>query len=223
MRDDTEPLAQQDDSGRWTPRLYGQKWTSTTRSMVLWRLGLPARHPGAARACQLFLEGLWQDGRINLSATQHRSETCITAMVLGLLAWFDSGGTGHDRLVDYLLAEQLPDGGWNCQRDRGATHGSFQTTINVLEGLRAYAERRGARHEVTAEAEADGREFLLGHRLFRSHRTGAVVDPKMTRLSFPPSWRYDVLRALDHFRSADAPQPGAPAGRGADCSGSRIR
>jgi hypothetical protein len=31
-----------------------------------------------------------------------------------------------------------------------------------------------------------------------------VVDPAMLRLTFPPRWRHDVLRALDHFRAAGA-------------------
>jgi hypothetical protein len=115
-------LAEQDDAGRWTPRLYGRKWVSTTYSMILlWRLGLPPHNARVTRACELFLnEGLWADGGINLSATQHRSESCITGMVLGLLSWFNTADGRRERLVDYLIREQLPDGGWNCQRDRGA-------------------------------------------------------------------------------------------------------
>jgi hypothetical protein len=200
-------LAHQDDAGRWTPRLYGRKWISTTYSMLLlWRMGLPSAHPAAARSCALFLdEGLSRDGGIDLSATQHRSETCITGMVLGILCWFGATDARRERLVDHLLAEQMTDGGWNCRRDRGATHSSFHTTINVLEGLRAYASTSGPHRAATEKAEASGREFLLRHRLYRSHHTGQVVDPTMTRLSFPPYWRYDVLRALDHFQSAGAP------------------
>jgi hypothetical protein len=113
-------LAEQDDTGRWTPRLYGRKWVSTTYSMtLLWQLGLPPGNTRVDRACALFLEdGLEGDGGINLSATQHRSETCITGMVLGLPSWFDTGDPRREQLVNYLISEQLPDGGWNCQRDR---------------------------------------------------------------------------------------------------------
>jgi hypothetical protein len=32
-----------------------------------------------------------------------------------------------------------------------------------------------------------------------------VIDPVWTRFSFPPQWHYDVLRALDYFRSTAAP------------------
>ena len=53
-------------------------------------------------------------------------------------------------------------------------------------------------------AQARGREFLLEHRLFRSHRTGEVINPVFTRFSFPPRWHYDVLRGLDYFQGVKA-------------------
>src|SRR5262249_50734310 len=48
--------------------------------------------------------------------------------------------------------------------------------------------------------------FLYAHRMFRSHRTGSVIDSRMTRFSFPPQWHYDVLRGLDYLQAARAPR-----------------
>jgi hypothetical protein len=174
--------------------------------MVLLRqLGLPMDDLRAKRSCRLFLEeGLWRDGGMNLSATQKRSETCITGMVLGLLSWFKVGDRRRERLVAYLLDQQMDDGGWNCQRDRGATHGSFHTTISVLEGLRDYVEAKGPRGSEVRQAEARGREFFLKHRLYRSHRTGRIVDSAFTRFAFPPRWHHDILRTLDYFQASGA-------------------
>jgi hypothetical protein len=199
-------LSYRDAGGRWTPRLYGKKWLSTTYSLLLLRrLGLSRHEERAAESCLLFLaEGLWPDGWINLSRTIKRSETCITGMVLGLLSWFGVEDPRRERLTGYLLNEQLPDGGWNCQRYLGATHGSFHTTINVLEGLRDYVEAGGARTREVLEAEARGREFFLQHGLYRSHRTGEIVNSAFTLFSFPPRWHHDILRTLDYFRSAAA-------------------
>ena len=45
-------------------------------------------------------------------------------------------------IVDRLLAEQLPDGGWNCEAANGSTRSSFNTTICVLEALLEH-ERAG--------------------------------------------------------------------------------
>lgn len=57
---------------------------------------------------------------------------------------------------------------------------------------------------VTTE-RARGRRFLLAHRMFRSHRTGEVVDRRYTRFSYPPRWHYDLLRGLVHLADVDAP------------------
>jgi hypothetical protein len=204
-------LAHRDGNGRWTPRLYGQKWISTTYTMVLLRqLGLSPDEPRARESCQLFLdEGLWHDGGINVTVTEPHSETCVTGLVIGVLSWFGITDPRRELLVDYLLGEQMADGGWNCQRRRGAIHSSFHTTANVLDGLRDYADAAdaaGPRRAKVLMAEARGREFMLAHRLYRSHRTGAVVDRRMLRPTFPPRWRHDVLRGLDHFRAAAAPR-----------------
>jgi len=42
----------------------------------------------------------------------------------------------------------------------------------------------------------------LQHRLYRSHKTGAIFDKKMLMLSYPSRWKYDILRALDYLRNA---------------------
>ena len=88
-------------------------------------------------------------------------------------------------LVDRLLGEQLPDGGWNCEVERGATVSSFGTTINVLEGLleheraiggsarggRGTPPRRGVPARTPAvPAQVDGRGD-------RSHLARVLVSP----------------------------------------------
>lgn len=199
-------LARQASSGLWGGGLYGPKWTSTTYTMLLLRqFGLPPDHPQALKACKLLMdEGFYRDGGINFFASMQHSETCVTGMVLSILAYFYFEDERLERLVQHLCAQQMPDGGWNCNSYDGATHGSFHTTISVLEGLREY-EKRHPSH-IVAKSQEHGVEFLLVHKLFRSHRTGAVVDPRMTRFSFPPRWRYDIMRALDYFQGRNLPR-----------------
>jgi hypothetical protein len=197
-------LAMQGPSGLWGGGLYSPKWISTTYTMLLLRrLGLPPDHPQAEKACQLFLDkGFYHDGGINFFVSYSYSETCVTGMILSLLAYFRFLDARVDRLVEHLLGQQMADGGWNCDSYKGATHSSFHTTISVLEGLwMIEASNPGQRAAVRA-AQKQGREFLLAHRLFKSDRTGKVVKPEMTRFSFPPRWRYDVLRALDYFQAS---------------------
>lgn len=210
-------LAKQGADGRWARGrssdggLYTPKWTSTTYSLLTLRdFGLPPGHAGAREACRILLdEGLQKDGGVSYGTWARRTrrgETCISGMVLSLLSYFRIEDGRLETVARHLLGQQMPDGGWNCRRPRGATHGSVHTTLNVLEGLRLYELHRGRRLPAIRGAQRRGRGFLLAHRLFRSHRTGAVIKPAFTLFSFPPRWYYDVLRALDHFRAVGAPR-----------------
>ena len=210
-------LARQNPKGTWAAGrssgggLYSPKWISTTYTMLTLRdLGLPANNRQARRACTLLLEGgLRPDGGIDYGTWAEwtgRGETCVTGMVLSILSYFEYDDERLDTLVNHLLEQQMPDGGWNCDRPKGATHSSMNTTISVLEGLRLYELHRARKVRVVRAAQRSGREFLLEHRLFRSHRTGEIIKPIFTRFSFPPRWHYDILRALDYFQAVNAPR-----------------
>ncbi|MBN2413722.1 hypothetical protein JXQ31_18730 [candidate division KSB1 bacterium] len=200
-------LALQDDSGMWGGGIYSPKWISTTYTMLLLRrLGLEPKHPRALRACQLLLDkGFYRDGGINYFAVLDHSETCVTGMVLSIVAYFQYEDKRINSLVEHLLSQQMPDGGWNCQSYYGAVHGSFHTTINVLEGLYEFERYSGLEKTGVQSAINHAVEFLLRHKLYKSDRTGKIINPNMTRFSFPPRWYYDVLRALDYFQASKRP------------------
>jgi hypothetical protein len=126
-------------------------------------------------------------------------EPCINGGVLAFGAYF---GHPNETLAHRLLGEQLPDGGWNCEAPK-SRRSSFHTTICVLEGLLAY-ERAGRRSAAVANARERGENYLLERRLFRSLRSGEVINERWLRFSFPTFWHYDVLRALDYLRDAGA-------------------
>ena len=106
-------------------------------------------------------------------------------------------------IVDRLLTEQMADGGWNCEQENGSTRGSFHSTICVLDGLLEHERASGATTDTTA-ARRRGEEYLLERRLLRRLSTGEVINPDWLSFSYPPDYYYDVLRALDYFRSAGA-------------------
>lgn len=201
-------LARQDPAGTWANALYSPKWTSTTYTLLLLRhLGLSPENAQARRGCALLLEqGFYRDGGINLFKSWKHSETCVTGMILALLAYFRVPDDRVPRTVAHLLGQQMADGGWNCERPNGATHSSFHTTISVLEGLHEYTLTCPDQAAVLRDAVSRGHEFLLLHRLYRSHRTGEVADPAMARIAFPPRWHHDFLRGLDYFQWVAAPR-----------------
>jgi hypothetical protein len=71
----------------------------------------------------------------------------------------------------------------------------------VLEGLLDY-ERAGGGSPAVTKARKRAENYLLERRLFRSLRTGEVIDKHWLRFSFPTFWHYDILRGLDYFRNA---------------------
>jgi len=131
-------------------------------------------------------------------------EPCINRQVGASGAYFGQDVRG---IVDRLLGEQLPDGGWNCEAESGSTRSSFNTTICVLEALLEHERAVGSSPKVT-EARLRGQEYLLERRLFRRRSTGEAIErdrkggAAWTRFAFPNWWHYDVLRGLEYLRRA---------------------
>jgi hypothetical protein len=190
-------LAVQDRDGHWGGGVYSPKWTSTTYTLLhlLW-LGLPPRHPAALRGCERLWE--WQ-------ARWRVPETCIVSILVRLTSYHGYEAARLDDLVAYLIDQQLADGGWNCAtRTDKSKHSSFHTSIQALEALDAY--RSGGGPVDSSESLRRGHEFFLDHRLYQSHRTGAVAIRGSTRFPAFPEWHFDVLRGLEHFRQSGAPR-----------------
>jgi hypothetical protein len=140
--------------------------------------------------------------RLNSRPFLHgETEPCINGRILGIGAYFKEP---NDALANQLLGEQLADGGWNCEAPK-SHRSSFHTTICVLEGLLEY-ERAGRKSPGVVKSVARARKraenYLLERRLFRSLRTGEVLNKRWLRFSFPMFWHYDVLRGLDYLRNA---------------------
>jgi hypothetical protein len=199
-------LALQGSDGRWGGGTYQPKWTSTTNTLALLRiLGLDPVSEQARNALSQVREKVkWNDHPDAPWAANPyfagEVEPCINARVIAIGSYFGQDVQG---LVDRLLGEQLPDGGWNCEAENGSTRSSFHTTINVLEGFLDHERATGAAD--VPEARLRGQEYLLERRMFHRLSTGEVVDPAWTHFFFPTWWHYDVLRGLEYLRSAGVP------------------
>lgn len=144
-------LALQDPDGLWAggacfPADFeggepGQPWTSTMHVLqTLLLLGLPPDSAAARRTIALVAEhGRWEhegqryfDGEV---------EPCINGRTVEAGCHF---GLDMGPLVARLLTERLDDGGWNCEAEFGSVRSSFDTTIDVLDGLVAWEAASGA-------------------------------------------------------------------------------
>ncbi|MGZ4669831.1 MAG: hypothetical protein ACXVX3_15005 [Blastococcus sp.] len=182
----------------WDQSEPGQPWTSTLPTLELLRdLGLDPDSAAAQETIALVRENChWEyDGERFFDG---EVEPCINGRTVALGAYF---GADVEGIVARLLDEQLDDGGWNCEAERGSVRSSFDSTIDVLEGLLAHERATGGTPRAAA-ARHRGEEYLLERSLFRRKSTGETVTPRYLQFSFPPRWHYDVLRALDYFRVA---------------------
>jgi len=194
------------EEGHWGDHFYQPKWISTNYTILdLKNLNISQNNKEIRQSLLQIIQNLkGPDGGIFPIGTDKKSELCINGMFLNYASYFGTKEYDLKSMIDFLLSEHMKDGGFNCNSNRiGATHSSMHTTISVLEGIHEYAKNSYRyRLEELQEAEEKSRTFLLKHRLFRSDRTGHIIDKKWLMLSYPSRWRYDILRALDYFQFA---------------------
>jgi hypothetical protein len=188
-------LARQSPSGIWP----GGQWDLVTlwSLVVLKDLGLDPASKQARRMIDRIDKQLVFRPLNNRPFLHGETEPCINGRILGIGTYFKEP---NDALADQLLREQLEDGGWNCEAPK-SRRSSFHTTICVLEGLLEY-ERAGRNSPAVTNARKRAEKYLLGRHMFRSLRTGEILNKRWLRFSYPTFWHFDVLRGLDYLRSA---------------------
>lgn len=186
----------------------GQPWISTSHVLALLReFGINPESDRMQRSVELIGANCrWEhEGQ---PYWEGEVEPCINGALVANGTYF---GVDMSPVVDRLVGEVLPDGGWNCEAEHGSVRSSFNTTINVLEGLLGFEQATGGTARSRA-ARRSGEEYLLQRRLYKRLSTDEPADDRFMQLTHPNRWFYDVLRALDYFRAAsivtrDDPDP----------------
>jgi hypothetical protein len=202
-------LAKRKPDGNWGQKFYQPKWTSTHYTLLdLRNLCIAADNSLIRESIAMVLKNeKAKDGGILPTGTKQLSDQCINGMFLNYASYFRTNEKDLKSVVDCLLTQLMPDGGFNCRLNRsGASHSSLHTTLSVLEGLKEY-ENNGYtyRLEEAQKAIASSQEFILLHQFYLSDRTGEIINKDFLRLSYPRRWRYDILSALDYFQYAGLP------------------
>ena len=191
--------------------VYWPKWTASVWPLILLaELGVPGTNSAVRRGCEYFLKMMDGQDRSwppnfpeNDPARKwdgYRSvwEPCVTGNMARTLTLFGLGEDSRVReMYEWLVRTQLPDGGWNCEPGtwgKEVFHSSFMSTI---EPLWAFSELpRPKWPKGAAEVVEKACEFILMHRLYKSDKTGKVIDEAWTKLHFPLFYEYDILHGL---------------------------
>src|SRR5258706_8047592 len=166
-------LSLQAADGRWGGGAAIPDSISTNHTLWLLRvMGLDPASDVARRAVARVRDVRWEyDEKLRFFAGE--VEPCINGVALAVGAYFgeDVGG-----IVERLLHDQMADGGWNCDQDRGSTRGSVNTTICVLEGL-LEGERTGKSAPAAKAARGRGQGKLPQRGMPPRLSPGEVPDP----------------------------------------------
>ncbi|MDP2303485.1 MAG: hypothetical protein Q8N03_13795 [Ignavibacteria bacterium] len=189
--------------GHWGNGFYQPKWISSHYTLLdLKNLTISPNIKPIIETIQMIVEhNKGNDGGINPSGTITQSDVCINGMFLNYAAYFQIDENELKSVIDYILTQQLSDGGFNCQFNRkGAKHSSLHSTISVLEGINEY-RKNNYRYRLNEllKVEKQSQEFILQHKLYKSDKTNEIIKDQFLRLSYPSRWYYDILRALEYF------------------------
>jgi hypothetical protein len=191
-------LAGQQPDGGFGGHPY-RKWGGAHWRLVsLVELAVPAGEPRAVAATEPVLAWLTSKGRArNLRVVNGLVRRCASQEG-NALAVCSRLGLAEDPRVEQiarsLVEWQWPDGGWNCDDRASGRSSSFHESLGTTWGLHEYAAATGAGW--AREAAERAAEMFLSHRLFRSLRTGKVLQEYWLALHYPPYWRYDILQGL---------------------------
>ncbi len=199
-------LLKRNSDGHWGRQFYQPKWTSSHYTLLELRgLCISPDNVLIKESIAIVLKTCkTEDGGILLLRAK-KSDVCVNGMFLNYASYFRADEIALQSVIDMLLKEHMPDGGFNCRSNRSkVVHSSFHSTLSVLEGLTEYVKNGYAyRIREVKNAIKTSKEFILLHQLFISDKTGKIINKDFLRFSYPRRWCYDILSALDYFQYSE--------------------
>ena len=198
-------LSKRNSNGHWGNKFYHPKWISTHYTLLdLRNLCIKPANPKISKTINMVLsDEKGEDGGILPIGIDQICDVCVNGMFLNYASYFKSNVGKLKSIIDFILSQRLADGGFNCEYNsrKGAVHSSLHSTISILEGITEF-EKNGYHYrlEELLAAKQSSIEFILHHQLYRSHRTGEIINNSFLKFPYPCRWHYDILRALDYFQ-----------------------
>jgi len=219
-------LALQNDDGSWRGNERGEAILGRIRLtahalMGLGYLGLGPEHPAVKRGAEFIFGQQQNDGSwpldtkgallngAHLSDIKYHTIPLQAALPLLGLAWAGyATDLRAENAYDWLLEEQLPQGGWPSGRHyrkcifaagyRRLAHSKFGCRTNTTAAVSALALHPKRR---TSQAARRGLDLLLAHEHRQAHTLGfevaRIIGAERPRGGFTYFRRYDVAQILD--------------------------
>lgn len=221
-------LALQDEDGSWRAGEGGGAHLGRTRLtaqalMAFGYFGLSPQHPAVKRGAEFIFAQQQDDGSWPLTAQgslldgaelepsdiKYHMIPVQTALPLLGLAWAGYATDSRaEKAFDWLLNEQLPQGGWPSGRHhdkyifaagyRRLAHSKYGCRTNTTAAVSALALHPKRRK---CQAARRGLELLLAHEHRQAHTLGfevaRIIGAERPRGGFTYFKRYDVAQMLD--------------------------
>lgn len=160
-------------------KFYQPKWTSTHYTLLdLRNLCISPENPLIKESIEIILNTeKGKDGGIRPIGLDQKCDVCLNGMFLNYASYFKSEEQNLKSIIDFIISQRMPDGGFNCKLNRfGAKHSSLHSTLSVLEGITEY-EFNGYTYRLDEFKKVAqlAKEFILLHQLFVSDRTGEII------------------------------------------------
>lgn len=197
-------LSKRNENGHWGQKFYQPKWISTHYTLLdLRNLCISPETPVPKETIDRILkEEKGPDGGVLPISKEQVCDVCLNGMLLNYASYFKTDEIKLKSIVDFILNQRMPDGGFNCFMNRyKVKHSSLHSTLSLCEGITEY-QKNGYSYRLPEliEAKESSIEFILIHQLFISDRTGEIIRKDFLKLTYPYRWKYNILRALDYFQ-----------------------
>ena len=199
-----EYMSRRKSNRHWGRKFYQPKWISTHYTLLdLRNLCLLPNNNIVRETLDIILyeEKGWDGGILPIGKEQI-CDVCVNGMFLNYASYFNADERKLESIIDFILAQQMVDGGFNCRLNGpGAIHSSLHSTLSVLEGITEYEKNKYSyRLSELQSVKKSSIEFILLHQLFLSDRTGEIIQKDFLKLTYPDRWKYNILRAMDYFQ-----------------------
>ncbi len=190
----------------WGNGYYSPKWISTFYTLRdLASIEINLENKIYQQGLKILIRELWN------KKSSVSKDVCVVAMFISLLIHGGYRDGVVFEMLDYILENGQPDGGWNCEAKRSGTkNSSVHTTLTVLEALRDIntsiniISNQYRKNEILHVIQ-EGQEYLLRKKLMRKESDNSLIFRDIDKFHFPTRWKYDYLRALVYFASIQYP------------------